>query len=152
MKKADIIAATLEEQRKREEKLANESVDFPAYSQQIVDELERKLADIQPDIDIPTCQDFAYLEVECWPVCHIEYPEWELAIIEIESGGRDGSAARSTVPSIRPNARPWSRVLNGKSWSASSVMNQRGPRDPGPIRFGAKEPGGEQCSPAAPFG
>jgi hypothetical protein len=42
----------------------------------------------QPDLDIPTCQDFAHLEVESCPVCHIEYPEWELAIVEIESGER----------------------------------------------------------------
>jgi len=88
MKKADIIAATLQELRRREEKLATESVDIPAYIWQVIDELERKLADIQPDLDIPTCQDFAHLEVECCPVCHIEYPEWELAIVEIESGGR----------------------------------------------------------------
>jgi hypothetical protein len=88
MKKADIIKATLQELRQREEKLATESVDFPAYIQQVIDELERKLADIQPDLDIPTCQDFAHLGAECCAVCHLDYPEFELAIVEIESGGR----------------------------------------------------------------
>jgi hypothetical protein len=87
MKKADIIAATLQELSQREEKLAIESVDFPTYIRQVIDELERKLADIQPDIDIPTCEDFAHLGVECCAVCHVDYPEFELAIVEIEYGG-----------------------------------------------------------------
>jgi hypothetical protein len=88
MKKADIIAATLQELRQREEKLATDSVDIPACIRQVIDELERKLAGIRPNLDIPTCRDFAHLKVECCPVCHIEFPEWELEIVEIESGRR----------------------------------------------------------------
>jgi hypothetical protein len=88
MKKADIIAAALKELQGQEEKLSAEAVDLPVYKQQVIAELERKLADVQPDLDIPTCEDFAHLAVECCQVCHVEYPEWELGLIEIESGGR----------------------------------------------------------------
>lgn len=88
MKKAHIIAAILQELRRREEKLATEPVDFPVYIRQVIGELERKLGEIQSDIDIPTCEDFAYLGVECCAICHVDYPEFELAIVEIESGGK----------------------------------------------------------------
>lgn len=49
--------------------------------------IENMLAEIESNFDIPTCQDFAHLEVECCPSCH-EEPELELTLVEIESGGK----------------------------------------------------------------
>jgi hypothetical protein len=88
MKKADIIEAALKDLQSQKEKLTAEAVEVPAYKQQVTAELEKKLADVQPDLDVPTCKDFVHLGVKCCPVCHIEYPEWELALLEIESGGQ----------------------------------------------------------------
>jgi hypothetical protein len=53
-------------------KLTADSVNFPTYKQQVNAEIETKLADIEADFDIPTCEDFAHLGVECCPVCHLD--------------------------------------------------------------------------------
>lgn len=58
-----------------------------AYRRYIAAQLERKLHQIEPEIDIPTCAEFAHLDVECCVVCDHDYPD-EMEIIEIESGGK----------------------------------------------------------------
>ena len=87
MKKADIIAAVLKDVRGREARLSAES-DALASERHLTAELERRLSQIDSDLDIPTCVDFAYLGIECCPVCHFDYPQYELAVVELESGGR----------------------------------------------------------------
>ena len=39
-------------------------------------------------LEIPTYVNFIHLDVECFPNCHFDYPQFELAIVVIESGGR----------------------------------------------------------------
>jgi len=65
VKKKDIIGAALKDLLAREESLAAESVDVRAYKRQVIATVEKKLADIQPNLDIPTCDDFAHFGVEC---------------------------------------------------------------------------------------
>ncbi len=88
MKKKDIVGAALKDLLAREESLAAVSVDVRAYKRQVIATLEKKLAGVQPNLDIPTCDDFAHLGVECCSVCHIDYPEWELDLVKIELGGQ----------------------------------------------------------------
>lgn len=88
MKKTDIITAELKAISERKAGLAVGFEDVPSYEPHVRAELQRRLASIEPDLDIPTCADFTYLGVECCPICHNDYPEYELAIVEIEAGGR----------------------------------------------------------------
>jgi hypothetical protein len=70
-----------------EGELYGESEEAAAYERHFAAQLERILDQIEPGMDIPTCADFAYLRVECCPVCHHEYPD-EMEIMEIEAGGK----------------------------------------------------------------
>ena len=63
------------------------SEECAAYKRHLAAQLERKLRQIEPEIDIHRCADSPPLGVECSPACHDEWPD-ELDIIEIESGGR----------------------------------------------------------------
>lgn len=120
MKKKDIVGAALKDLLAREESLAAVSVDVRAYKRQVIATLEKKLAGVQPNLDIPTCDDFAHLGVECCSVCHIDYPEWELDLVKSSSEDKHGCAAHSIVLSIRPSERQWNRVQSGGSLSACS--------------------------------
>lgn len=88
MKKSDIIAAALKDVCRRDGKVATESDDVLAYERHVAAEIEKRLDPIEPDLDFPTCADFGHLGVECCHICHVEYPEYELSVVEIESGGR----------------------------------------------------------------
>jgi hypothetical protein len=50
--------------------------------------LMSKLASICPDEHVRACKDFAYLGVACCEACHTFAPEDELALLELEGGGR----------------------------------------------------------------
>jgi hypothetical protein len=69
--------------------------DVAAYRRHMAAKIERILGQIDPEIDIPTCADFAHLGEECCSVCHGEFPD-DIELIEIEFGGKHGSVARST--------------------------------------------------------
>jgi hypothetical protein len=88
VRKAEIIVATLKSLRGQERQLAPESSDALAYKRRLTAYIEKKLDSIEPHQDIPTCADFAHLGVECCHICHKDCPQYELAIGEIESGGR----------------------------------------------------------------
>jgi hypothetical protein len=87
VKKSEIMAAMCEATRKAEAGLNAESEEGATYKRHLAAQLERRLRQIEPEIDIHTCADFPHLGVECCPVCHDECPD-ELEIMEIESGGR----------------------------------------------------------------
>ena len=87
MKQSEIIAAMCQAAREAEAGLDAESEEGAAYKRHIVAQLERKLRQIEAEMDIHTCADFPQLGVECCPVCHHDCPD-ELEIIEIESGGK----------------------------------------------------------------
>jgi hypothetical protein len=67
--------------------LCGQSEEVTAYKRHLAANVERILGQIEPDMDIPSCADFAHLEVECWPGCHGEYPD-EMELIDIELRGR----------------------------------------------------------------
>jgi hypothetical protein len=87
VKKAEIIATVLKDVRGRGGRLSAES-DALASERHLTAELEKRLCQIDSDLDLPTCPDFSYLGVECCPICHLDYPEYELAVVELESGRR----------------------------------------------------------------
>lgn len=88
MKRAEIIAEVLKNTHGREAGLVDGSRDGLTYEQYLLTELERSLRHVEPDQDLPTCADFAHLEVKCCRICHVDYPQYELAVVELESGGR----------------------------------------------------------------
>jgi hypothetical protein len=88
VKKSDIIATVLNAVRGRQGEPAVGVDGGSSYERHVAAEIENRLDSIEPDLDIPTCANFAHLGVECCSICHNEYPEYELAVIEIESGGR----------------------------------------------------------------
>jgi hypothetical protein len=45
------------------------------------------LQSADPDADIRTCEDFGHLHVECCDTCHHSYPHYDMALIDLESGG-----------------------------------------------------------------
>lgn len=87
MTKSKSVEAMRQAAREAEAGLDAESEEGIAYKRHIAAQLERRLRQIEPEIDIPTCADFTHLGVECCSVCHDQYPD-ELEIIEIESGGK----------------------------------------------------------------
>ena len=56
-----------------------------SYLQFVEAELERRLKDLSPGIDVRTCEDFREFEVACCPVCHKDYPD-EQNLVELETG------------------------------------------------------------------
>jgi Ni2+-binding GTPase involved in maturation of urease and hydrogenase len=88
MNKTEIIETTLQAVRGREAEPAVGFDDISSYERHIIAELQRSLDPIEADLDIPICANFAHLGVECCSACHNEYPEYELALVEIESGGK----------------------------------------------------------------
>jgi hypothetical protein len=68
--------------------LATESGSGSKHEEQVLSELNKRLRGVLPNTDLRTCADFAHLGVDCCPICHFDYPEFELALVEIESGGR----------------------------------------------------------------
>jgi hypothetical protein len=87
VKRSEIIAAMCQAAGEGEAEPYGESEEAAAYALHIATKRERILDQIELKVGIPTCADFAYLGVECCPVCHDDYPD-EMEIIEIESGGK----------------------------------------------------------------
>ena len=50
--------------------------------------LEAKLRDIEPGRDIRTCSDFIHLQAECCEICHGLSPHYEMALLDMEGGGK----------------------------------------------------------------
>jgi hypothetical protein len=45
------------------------------------------LKSVDPDAEIRTCEDFGHLQVECCDTCHRSYPQYDMALIDLERGG-----------------------------------------------------------------
>jgi hypothetical protein len=87
VKRSEIVGAMRQALREAEAGAYGESEEITAYKRHLAGKIERMLEQIGPEMDIPSCADFAHLGVECRPVCHDNYPD-EMALVEIESGGR----------------------------------------------------------------
>jgi hypothetical protein len=54
-------------QSEAEAGLCGQSEEVTAYKRHLAANVERILGQIEPDMDIPSCADFAHLRVECYP-------------------------------------------------------------------------------------
>jgi hypothetical protein len=88
LKKAAIIAKTLAEMKNvsshEELSLASDSDE----EEIVIQKLEAKLREIEPDRDIRTCSDFGHLLTECCEICHTFSPHYEMSLLEVEGGGK----------------------------------------------------------------
>lgn len=62
--------------------------DDKEYEEIIRETLTAKLASLRPDEMVRTCEDFGRLGIECCEACHTYYPHYELALLNLESGGQ----------------------------------------------------------------
>lgn len=97
--RSEIIDAIVAAYRAEVEKEASESygnvddgsvvaADAKEYERIIRSTLTGKLASLRTDEKVRTCEDFGDLGIACCNSCHTGYPHYELALIELESGGR----------------------------------------------------------------
>jgi hypothetical protein len=88
LKKAAIIAKTLADMKHvsihEELSLASDSEE----EEIAIQTLEAKLGEIEPDRDIRTCADFSHLGAECCEICHTFSPHYEMALLDVEGGGK----------------------------------------------------------------
>jgi hypothetical protein len=54
---------------------------------EIVAILQVSLKNASLDEQVRTCEDFSHIDVECCATCHNFHPHYEMALIDIESGG-----------------------------------------------------------------
>jgi hypothetical protein len=87
MKKAQILEKILNEFRNDSKEAYLPQRDDADYEKVIVAALEKSLQNVEPDIDIRTCEDFSHLNVKCCECCHGLYQHYEISLIEIENGG-----------------------------------------------------------------
>ena len=73
MKRAEIIAAMRQAAREGIAGVDPESEEGAAYERYIAALLERRLRQVELEMDFRSCADFTHLGVECCPVCHDEY-------------------------------------------------------------------------------
>ncbi len=67
---------------------AQSADDNAGYSQEeIIKILDRSLAELPADSLVRTCADFSHLNVDCCETCHNNNPQFEMALIDVESGG-----------------------------------------------------------------
>jgi hypothetical protein len=103
VKGSEIIAAMRQAASEAEAEPYGESEVVTAYKRYIAAKLEHVVGQMEPEMHIPSCADFAYLQVECCPICHDDCSN-EMEIIEIESGGRAWLCC-SLDRAVNPNKR-----------------------------------------------
>jgi hypothetical protein len=86
MKKAEIISRVMKAARDSDDGQAAWTGPANTYAEYVSADLERRLLNLAPDVDLFTCEDFTHLGVKCCRVCHNEYPD-EQNLVELESGG-----------------------------------------------------------------
>ena len=60
----------------------------PDEEEIVIQTLEAKLREIEPDRDIRTCSDFGHLLTECCEICHTFSPHYEMSLLDVEGGGK----------------------------------------------------------------
>ena len=88
MKKSEIIQQILAQHRL--DHSVNNDGDLSEDSgsgKEVIATLEASLKGASGDTEIRTCLDFKDLDIECCDTCHTFYPENEMALLDIETGG-----------------------------------------------------------------
>jgi hypothetical protein len=88
LKKAAIIAKTLADIKTVS---SDEELSFAGdlgEEEIVIQTLEAKLREIEPDGEIRTCSDFGHLLTECCEICHTFSPHYEMSLLEVEGGGK----------------------------------------------------------------
>jgi hypothetical protein len=106
MTKSEIIKKVLKEFRNESEAAGIPARDDAAYERVIVAAMEKSLRNVEPDTNIRTCEDFSSLYVKCCDCCHDIYQHYEIALIDIETGGSAWiccAIARALNPKMHAN-------------------------------------------------
>jgi hypothetical protein len=88
LKKAAIIAKTLADIKTVS---SDEELSFAGDLDEeeiVIQTLEAKLWEVEPDREIRTCSDFGHLLTECCEICHTFSPHCEMSLLEVEGGGK----------------------------------------------------------------
>jgi hypothetical protein len=87
LKKAAIIAKTLADMKTVS---SDEELSFARIlggEEIVIQTLETRLREIEPDREIRTCSDFGHLLTECCEICHTFSPHYEMSLLDVEGGG-----------------------------------------------------------------
>jgi hypothetical protein len=88
MAKAEIISKIVNDEATSRSKRPGASADYSPYSEgEIVASLQASLKKVFPHEPVRTCEDFSHFRVECCETCHHFDPQFEMAIVDIETGG-----------------------------------------------------------------
>jgi hypothetical protein len=88
LKKAAIIAKTLADMNNLSGQEELSLTSNPDGEKIVIETVEAKLMEIEPDRDIRTCNDFSHLRTECCEICHAFYPHYEMSLLDVEGGGK----------------------------------------------------------------
>jgi hypothetical protein len=88
LKKAAIIAKTLACMNNLSSQEELSLTSDPDEEEIIIETVEAKLREIEPDRDIRTCNDFSHLRTECCEICHAFSPHYEMSLLDVEGGGK----------------------------------------------------------------
>jgi hypothetical protein len=88
MTKREIIEKTM-----RQILLMSPQVETPCddehdYDESVISTLKESLRGALPETNIKTCDDFADLKVTCCPICHVDYPHFDMCLVDIGDGGQ----------------------------------------------------------------
>jgi hypothetical protein len=88
LKKAAIIAKTLADMKNVSSHEELSLASDPNEEEIVIQTLEAKLSEIEPDRDIRTCSDFGHLHTECCEICHTLSPHYEMSLLDVEGSGK----------------------------------------------------------------
>jgi hypothetical protein len=88
LKKAAIIAKTLADMKTVSSHGESSLDNDPDEEERVVQTLDVKLKEIEPDCDIRTCSDFSHLPTECCEICHTFSPHYEMSLLNVEVDGK----------------------------------------------------------------
>jgi hypothetical protein len=88
LKKAAIIAKTLADMKTVSSHGELSLDNDPDEEELVVQTLDAKLKEIEPDRDIRTCSDFSHLHTECCEICHTFSPHYEMSLLDVEGDGK----------------------------------------------------------------
>ena len=88
MKKAAIIAKTLADMKNISSDGELSLASDPDEEKIVIQTLDAKLREFEPDRDIRTCTDFSHIHTECCEICHTFSPHYEMSLLDVEGGGK----------------------------------------------------------------